>query len=246
MLGSILARIFGWLIFGALLGCAEGFARRSAVALRNAAIGGAIGGATGGMIFEILARVLVPFGVSDAWCRGLGMIVLGACIGLWIVIIERAMSAVLSVRSGRLEGREIFLDRKEMRIGRNDALEIYLGGDADIAAHHATIRQEDRRHVIFQEGGTLLVNGSAGTRQALNNGDTIQIGKTRLVYQQKGYSSAASMTRSPAITQTSVKPPPPPSPIGIRPTPSGPPPSQGAPRARCRRRRSQNPLRSVR
>lgn len=205
------ARVFGWLIFGALLGCSEGFRRKSGTALRNAAIGGAIGGAVGGLVFEIIARLLIPLGLSDAWCRGFGLIILGACIGLWIVIVERALTAVLAVRSGRFEGREIFLDKREMRLGRNDILEIYLGYDAEVAPHHATLRQEGNQHVLVKEGGAVLVNSSAIDRRALADGDSIEIGKTRLVYRSHNGSPIPSAA-SPFLTSSAVvqAPPPPP------------------------------------
>jgi hypothetical protein len=211
-LGSAVARILGWLIFGALLGCSEGLTRKSATALRNAAVGGAIGGAVGGLAFEIIARALVPLGLSDAFCRGLGLVILGACIGLWIVILERALTAVLVVRSGRFEGREIFLDRNEMRLGRNDSLEVYLGSDPEIAPHHATVRREGENHVLLQEGGPLFVNGSATGRHLLKDGDAIQVGKTRLVYKHRATAAPGSLgvgATAPPMAKVPVPPPPP-------------------------------------
>ena len=214
--GPIIARILGWMMFGALVGIAEGFRRRSSTAARNAAIGGAIGGAMGGLVFEIISRVILPMGFSDTFPRFLGLVILGACIGLWIVLIERALSAVLSVRSGRQEGREIFLDKSEMRIGRNEVLEIYLGGDQEVHSHHATVRQEGARHVLVAEGGGVTVNGSSVSRHALQNGDTLVIGKTRLAYKHKaapaGGSSATPSATPPSAARRRGPPPPPPPP----------------------------------
>lgn len=224
---NLLAAIFGWTLFGALVGCAEGIRRRSAEGLRNAAIGGAVGGSLGGLALVVFA--LVTTGVSpDAveqvletshggWPGRLaGFVILGACIGLWIVLIERALSAVLMVRSGRSEGRVIYLDRAEMRMGRNDALEIFLGGDTSIASHHATLRQESGGHVLSGEQGTVLVNDQSVQRQRLQNGDAITLGNMRFVYRHR----AAPQTAEPAETAgTSGK-------TGARPAPPLPPPGK--------------------
>jgi hypothetical protein len=231
-LGAAIARIMGWLIFGALVGCAEGLVRKSATALRNAAMGGAIGGAVGGLVFEIIARLLVPMGLSDAFCRGLGMVILGACIGLWIVILERAFAAVLAVRSGRFEGREIFLDRSEMRLGRNDALEIYLGFDPEIAPHHATISRDGENLVLQQVGGPLQVNGTALSRHVLHDGDAIQIGKTRMVFKRRGIAATTTTTGTGAapVQAAKVPVPPPPPPVKTSAQTAPPQPPVSAPK----------------
>jgi hypothetical protein len=188
--------VCGWLIFGIAVGCAEGITRRSVRALRNAALGGAIGGLVGGIALlgaaEIGAALSAPtvanapIGPHVGWIgRMLGFAILGACVGLWIVLVERALSAMLAVCSGQYEGREIFLDKREMRIGRNDALEIYLGGDRAIADHHATIQQEGNAHVIAENGSKVLVNDSPRARCTLKHGDFITLGTTRLIYKHR-------------------------------------------------------------
>ena len=187
--------VVGWLVFGVLVGCAKGFTRKSILALRNAAMGGAIGGLLGGLIVAIITVASVSsslVGLHDGWQgRLVGFTVLGSCIGLWIVIIERALSAILSVVNGQYEGREIFLDKEEMRIGRSDALDIYLGGDPQISDHHATIRREGDSHSITGEGGDVQVGNSTVSRRQLQNGDTITLGKTQLVYKHKTISQSA-------------------------------------------------------
>lgn len=189
--------VCGWLIFGIAVGCAEGITRRSVRALRNAAVGGAIGGLVGGIALvgagEIGAALSAPTVANvpispqhvGRMGRMIGFVILGACVGLWIVLVERALSAMLAVCSGQYEGREIFLDKPEMRIGRNDGLEIYLGGDRSIADHHATIQQEGNAHIIAESGGKVLVNDSPRARCTLKHGDFITLGTTRLVYKHR-------------------------------------------------------------
>jgi hypothetical protein len=225
---DILAVVIGWAIFGALVGCAEGVTRQSMIGLRNAVIGGTIGGAVGGLaLVVVLALAGAPstgeeeIARHSGWfARMLGLVILGACIGLWIVLIERALSAVLSVRSGRYEGREIYLDKEEVRFGRNETLEVFLGGDPKIAAHHATIRREGGAHTVLAAEGTVLVNGAAVTKHQLVNGDTVVLGDTRLIYKHKaaapsgGQAGGAEQQRTVAAPRpsstTPPKPPPPP------------------------------------
>jgi hypothetical protein len=205
IIGALLARVIGWLVFGALVGCAEGVRRRSKTALRNAALGGALGGAVGGFLFWLITQI----GIGGLGARFLGFVILGACIGLWIVIIEQALSAVLAVRSGRLEGRRIILDKPEMRLGRNDMLEVYLGGDPTILAHHATIRTEGCNHVLFPEDGEVLIgNNPIQGQHVLSDGETMTFGKTRLAYSRRG---AGGFTADDATSQapTRLAPAPP-------------------------------------
>lgn len=215
-LWALISRALGWTLFGALVGTAQGLTRNSAQALRNAALGGAIGGLIGGIAFEAIVRILLPLGFTDLMGRLLGFVILGICIGLWIVIIQRALSAILKVRSGRYEGREIYIDRPELRLGRQETLEVYLSGDPDIRGHHATIRQEDASHVISAEQGDVFINDRQVSRQALTDGDVIVICKTRMVYQHRsaGAGEQTPMTpppseqRSAAGTKRPVPPPP--------------------------------------
>jgi pSer/pThr/pTyr-binding forkhead associated (FHA) protein len=216
---GILAIIIGWGIFGALVGVAEGNAKRSSMAIRNAGIGGTIGGTIGGIALVAILSLLAA-GSNQAthgslvahsgWFgRLIGFIILGACIGLWIVLIERALSAILSVRSGRNEGREIYLDKQELRLGRNDALEVYLGGDNAIAPHHATIIVEQGRHVILAAEGQVFVNGTTVARQRLSDGDNVALGNTRLVYRHRT-ATPTNEDKGAIVTQSAAPPPPPP------------------------------------
>jgi hypothetical protein len=207
-----LFRLVGWTIFGVLVGLAQGIARGSSQAARNAALGGALGGIVGGFLFEMIAAA----GITDLASRLVGFVILGACIGLCIVLVEQALSAIVWVTSGRYEGRQIFLDRPEMRLGRQETLEVYLGGDPQIAGHHATVRRQGREHAIFAEGGAVVVNGSPVSNAVLRDGDRFQIGATRFRYGRREDGSATAAGQSVATAATgqpvarSVVPPPPP------------------------------------
>jgi hypothetical protein len=206
---TALAVVLGWTLLGVLIGSAEGFRRWSPQALRNASLGGALGGCLGGIVLVFVVSTIA----SGTIGRLLGFLILGGSIGLFIVLVERALSAVLQIRSGRFEGREIYLDKPEMRIGRNDTLEIYLGGDTEIAKHHATLRREGAGHSISATEGKVTVNDSPISSCGLQNNDVIVIGDTRLVYRFKGANVSdvpSTLARGSVVTQTKAPPPPPP------------------------------------
>ena len=191
-------RSIGWAVFGGFLGAAEGITRRSWKGLRSAALGGTIGGAIGGFMFDLVALFTVLLFRSDALSRGVALIILGACIGLWIVLIERVLApAILKVVSGRFEGREFLLDKPRLTLGSNERGDIVIFGDPLIRRHHATLYHEGRGYVIEAEAGApIMVNKQPVTRQALGSEDELIIGQTRLIYRQK---SGAVSVRPPAI-----------------------------------------------
>lgn len=217
--GNWLLRLIGWILFGGLVGLAQGLARGSRQAMQHASLGGVLGGAAGGLIFEAIASS----GIGDAPSRFAGFVILGACIGLCIVLVEQAFAAVLWVTSGRQEGRQVILDRPEMRLGRQELLEVFLGGDPLIAPHHATIRRDGNEHLLIAEGGGISVNGTPVSRSPLKDGDRIQIGATRFRYGRREDTAANDTSdRIPGKqggAAPSVRPPPPP------PSPPPPPPS---------------------
>lgn len=216
---ALFARLLGWTVFGAVVGCAQGYSRGSRKALRNAILGGSIGGAVGGLFFDVLVRVLLPLGFTDTTARLVGFVILGACIGVWIAVVERALSALLTIRSGRYEGRDIILDKAVMRVGRNDGFEVYLGGDLQVAVHHCDILQEGDGYVLVPVAGRTLVNGTEASGQLpLQNGDALTLGQTRLEYRYRATSgSSNNASPQPNVTSKASPVPPPPAPAQLAP-----------------------------
>jgi hypothetical protein len=180
-------RSIGWAVFGAFLGAAEGITRRSWKGLGSAALGGTIGGAIGGFMFDLVALFTVLLFGSDALSRGVALTIVGSCIGLWIVLMERVLApATLKVVSGRFEGREFLLDKPRLTLGSNERGDIAIFGDPQIRGHHATMHHEGRGYVIEAEAGApVMVNKQPVTRQALGGEDELIIGQTRLIYRDK-------------------------------------------------------------
>ena len=181
------ARILGWLVFGLLVGCAEGVKHASSAALRNAVIGGGLGGAVGGVLFQLVSSS----GMPDTASLFVGMIALGACIGLLIAIIDQALSSYLVIENGRFAGREISIDRPQMRLGRNDAFEIYVGGDRSISPHHLTISQSSGGLSFASADGDVLLNGILSTGLGLSDGDRLTTGETTFLVKSRAQANTA-------------------------------------------------------
>lgn len=180
-------RAIGWAVFGAFVGAAQGITRRSWAGLRSAALGGIIGGAVGGFAFDLVGFITQLVFGSDGLSRGVALTILGACIGLWIVVIEQRLApAILKVISGQMEGREFVLDKPLLTLGSDERGDVGIFGDAQVRPHHATLRHVDNGYTIESEGGSPLnVNRQPVTSQSLSHEDEVLIGQTRLIYRQK-------------------------------------------------------------
>ena len=202
-------RSLGWAVFGAFLGVAEGITRRSWPGLRSAALGGTIGGAIGGIAFDLVGVVTVLVFGSDALSRGVALVIMGACIGLWIVVMERRLSpATLKITSGQFEGREFYLDKPSLTLGSGERGDIAIFGDADIRSHHATLTHAGTGYLIEAvSGASVLVNKQPVSRQSLVNEDELLVGGTRLIYRDK--SGATTRTVSEPAAPEPAWPPQP-------------------------------------
>jgi hypothetical protein len=193
-----IGRSIGWAIFGAFLGIAEGITRRSWRGLRSAALGGTIGGAIGGFMFDLVGVFAVLLFRSDALSRGIALIILGACIGLWIVVMERRLSpATLKITSGRFEGREFFLDKPRLTLGGDERGDIAIFGDPQILGQHATLTHSDSGYIIeAAPGAPVLINKQPASRSSLLNEDEVIVGQTRLIYRDKSGATARQVDES--------------------------------------------------
>lgn len=221
MTSGLLTRVVGWTLFGLLVGAGQGLIRRSGEAIRNLSLGGAIGGAAGGLAFLLVSALLMPFGFGDAASRLLGMVILGAAIGLCMVIAEQALSAAIIIMSGRYEGRRISLDRPQLRLGRNELLELYLGADPAIAQHHCTFVRQNGQFLVCAEQGDVTVNGSPVSTHPLTAGDRLRVGNTSIAFQALSHSDGGGVGHAtpvggggdalpPPKAMTKPAPPPPP------------------------------------
>jgi hypothetical protein len=183
---GIFGRALGWGVFGAMIGLAEGFVGRSEI--WKPTLGGFIGGALGGALLE-LARIRLSLVVGKA----VGMVVLGAAIGLFISLIVVALSrAWLEVTSGKLKGTEFILDKfmakgfPSVAIGSSPLKSEIVLPDPDIAPQHAMLTGDGTTFQLkdMSISGTYINNRKI-ERSQLANGQKIRMGNTEMVYHEK-------------------------------------------------------------
>lgn len=184
--GGILGRAFGWLCLGLAVGVSEGIANKAPRKTSYGAVGGAAGGFLGGAIFEFLRG---SFG-SYVFSQALGLIILGACIGSLIGLVEDILrDAWLMVISGRQEGKEFTLAKDVATIGRDERCDIALFYDERIVAQHAQIVRKDGQFIFSGlpgSEGRIFVNAQVvPSSQRLQNNDRIGVGDTTLLFRWK-------------------------------------------------------------
>jgi hypothetical protein len=209
--GSLL--VLGWMLTGLLIGAApvafdflgavlRNEDRRGAhLKLRNGLLGGTLGGLVGGLLSLFLHRLwAMAFQDADAqslWSpSATGFVALGACIGLAVALAQIIFrEAWLRVDAGFRPGRQILLTKPETTIGRAEACDIGLFGDAATEKLHARIVREGNRWILADAGpqAATLLNGQRLTGSvALRSGDRIQIGNSVLSFGVRNPESPAT------------------------------------------------------
>jgi hypothetical protein len=191
-----------WMLFGGLIGSAEGF--RKGTQGWKAFLGGLAGGAVGGATYQ-LAPSLKLAG-NDPTARqallAVSFATLGGAIGASVVFVTTALrEAFLEILDGKREGEHDDVTKHVVRrktarikpglIGSDDwSANVYLPGDSGVLPQHAQISFIDGAPTltVFPEAvknSTTLVNGKPVTVCVLNDGDSLQVGSTHLIYHQK-------------------------------------------------------------
>ena len=214
----LVGRALGYAFIGAIVGAAQGVVSRSPVIARQGAFGGLLGGFLGGTAFEIGNGL----GFPAAFSRLLALAATGALAGFFVGLVQNLLKqAWIRVVLGRNEGKEYLISKPVTTIGRSELADIGLFGDPNIAPTHAAIEslpaQNRHRLRAVMEGnkrGTEyappLVNGQpVAGEQWLVDGDTLQIGKRTLLFQEKatrkGAASAPPASR-PTSSEGTVSP----------------------------------------
>ena len=108
-----------------------------------------------------------------------------------------ASASAAPARPGRLlvlesdvlpPGAAVVLDQSEVLIGRDPHAQALLEGDGFVSARHALVRVRGGRLTIADLGSTngTFVNGERiAAETALDDGDEVAIGSTRMVYEPR-------------------------------------------------------------
>jgi Inner membrane component of T3SS, cytoplasmic domain len=186
MRGGLSGRALSWAVLGLGIGFGQGMADRSRERLIYGLIGGGLGGFVGGLLFEWLR---VQMGDRTDVSQAVGIVILGAGLGLCLALVEQALRrAWIQVQSGRQEGRIYLLAHPRCRLGLDERAEIGIFGDAAVARRHAEIESAPDGYVLHHLAGqaSTRVNGSpVRDRQALKDGDRIELGHTLMVFRQR-------------------------------------------------------------
>jgi hypothetical protein len=187
---QVLARVAQWAVVGLFLTLAPGILMRNFKKLIIGAVGGAIGGAVGGLLFDPVAL----WADSHTLSRLIGLAAIGLVAGGASGMIENAAkSGWLKVTQGLIAGKQFILYRNPTFIGSAPENQIYLFKDPQVGRRHAAI------HIVqggfeledLPLGAATLINGRTVTRTRLKNGDQLQIGGTRFLFQEKQPSNLA-------------------------------------------------------
>jgi hypothetical protein len=186
--GGLAGRAVSWAVLGLGIGVSQGLADRSRQRLVFGLIGGGLGGLLGGYLFEWLRQALGGR-ASYSLSQGVGIVVLGAGLGLCLALVEQVLRrAWVQVLSGRQEGRVYLLAHKVSAMGLDERAEIGLFGDRGVARRHAQIEATAQGYWLRSHApsGRTRVNGEVvDDARPLADGDRIELGQTRLVFRQR-------------------------------------------------------------
>jgi hypothetical protein len=184
--GGLLGRAISWAVLGLGIGVSQGLAYRSRQKLVFGLIGGGLGGFFGGWIFEAIRQAMGNSYNGQA----VGIALLGGGLGLGLALVEQALRrAWVQVLNGRQEGRTYLLGRGKSAIGLDERAAVGLFGDPSVARQHAEIEADSggfSLRSLDPAGRTKLNGGPVTAPQPLKDGDTIELGGTRLVFRNRG------------------------------------------------------------
>jgi len=184
---QMISRAVAWGVAGLCLGLAQGVALGAGRKVVRGLLGGLADGAVGGLLFDPVGRILG--GIHEGLVsRLISLLILGAAVGGAIGLIEEMLKdAWLRVEQGVLAGKQFVIYRNPTLIGSSPKCQIYLFKDPSIEPRHAAVHIVGNHYEIEDlrsEQGTF-VNQQAVSRQPLNDGDRIRIGKTIFHYSER-------------------------------------------------------------
>ena len=185
--GGLLGRALSWSVLGLGIGMGQGIGYWSRQKLLFGLIGGGLGGFVGGWLFELLRQAM---GDRYDIGQGAGVTLLGGGLGLGLALVEQALRrAWVQVLNGRQEGRSYLLARGTSAIGLDERAAVGLFGDPAVARQHAEIiggPEGFTLRALDPKSRTALNGRPVAAEERLKDGDTIELGATRLVFRNRG------------------------------------------------------------
>jgi hypothetical protein len=191
VVSEMVSRGLAWTVLGVAIGMSEGLAARSLGKLSYGTLGGALGGFLGGCLFGLFYYIGVQGqAVSSLWANALGLVILGACIGMLSALVQAVFQpACVKVLRGWQEGREYSLDKAATLLGRDEHADIALFRDMKVEKKHAFVQRVGARFLLINNDApakfTLINDTPVPKFQELHDGDRIQLGNILLRFQAR-------------------------------------------------------------
>jgi hypothetical protein len=187
---QMLARVAQWAVVGLFLTLAPGILMRNPKKLMIGALGGIVGGVVGGLLFDPVALWTegMSFSRHINVSRLIGLSAIGLVAGAASGLIENAAkSGWLKVTQGLIAGKQFILYRNPTFIGSAPENQIYLFKDPQVGRRHAAIHIVQGGFEIedLPLGVATLMNGRTISDRGCKNGDQVQVGGTRFLFQEK-------------------------------------------------------------
>lgn len=191
--GGLIARVFGWLLFGSFLGAGLGVVGWNLKKSLYGVIGGAVGGLIGGLFYEIFTHLFLKWSEQAQMVLGaVGLSLIGVALGMMIPLSVSFISALRSERglivylNGPRRGTEVEIVQRIL-IGSSDACEVYVP-DRRVEKKQAEVTLGERGFHVQNVGSVqpfwvdqqLIV---PGRQIPLQNGAMIQMGEAALRFQ---------------------------------------------------------------
>lgn len=186
--GGFAGRALGWMLLGLLVGLSDLAVSRRRQRASYAALGGLAGGLIGGLFYEALTQVfLTQSGPAQIVLGGVGLVIVGACIGGLIPLARQILSrGELHVLAGEQVGlvREV---TDTATIGRYDGNDLYLP-DGGVSWRHVVVRNTGQGFeltVLPSAEQSVLVGShtiTPGSAEPLTHGDQIRIGEALIQF----------------------------------------------------------------
>lgn len=186
-LGGFLARIIGWVSFGAFLGLGLGILSLKIKRIAFSLLGGVVAGLMGGVIYDLLTQMFLQnSGQAQVFLSAIGIVLIGACLGgIIAATVELAKDAIIKILSGKRANTEISVIGRTT-IGSSDACDVYIP-DEGVKKNHAQVLKGAKGFTLQNtaDNQPILLNQTmlpTGATQSLKDGDIITIGAARLQF----------------------------------------------------------------
>jgi len=223
----VVPRTIAWGVVGGLGGVAVGIGFRSAIRLRNCALGGLGGGLIGGLLFDQLSS-----DGSASLSRFIGIVLIGLLMGLFVGLLDVASTDFyLELVSGEARGMQFVLFDQTSVIGCARTVAVTLTKDPLITEQHVrATKTANGLSVECMRGATpVLINGQQTQNGVLPVGGTLQIGNTVLMLGRKKSGAVNTTSANYQTPHPNVASTPPVNPVRQPPPPAQPAPARARP-----------------